>query len=60
MKYTVAMASDDVIHIPSFVVNGSAIQEILRFCHRNLKGCNIDTADGRYLGSMPLKWAQVT
>jgi hypothetical protein len=31
MKYTVDMASDVTIYIPSFMKIGSGIQEILRF-----------------------------
>jgi uncharacterized protein YraI len=36
-------------YIPSFMTIDSGIQAILRFCLRNLNGCNVDITDGRIL-----------
>jgi hypothetical protein len=49
MKYAVEMASCDMIYIPSFVKSGGGVQAVLRFCLRNLRYCNDDNTDGRYL-----------
>jgi hypothetical protein len=48
-KYTVEMASCGMIYIRSFVKTGTGIQAILRFCLRNLRGCNVGITDGRNL-----------
>jgi hypothetical protein len=44
--YTIEMASCGMIYIPSFVKIGTSIQAILRFCLRDLRGCNVGTTDG--------------
>jgi uncharacterized protein YraI len=49
MKYAVEMASCGMIYIPSFVKIGTGVQAIVRFCLRNLRGCNVDITDGRDL-----------
>jgi uncharacterized protein YraI len=47
MKYTVEMASCDMIYIPSFMTIGAGVQAILRFCLSYLIGCNVGITDGR-------------
>jgi hypothetical protein len=47
MKCSVEMDSGSMIYIPSFMKIGSGIEEILRFCLRNLRGCNVGITDGR-------------
>jgi hypothetical protein len=42
------MASCVMIYLPSFMKSGTDIQAILRFCLRNLNGCNIGIIDGCY------------
>jgi hypothetical protein len=49
MMYTVEMASCDVIHLTSFMKIGKGVQAILRFCHRNLRGCSVSIVT--YLGA---------
>jgi hypothetical protein len=49
MKYPVQMVSCGMIYIPSFIKVGTSVQAILRFCLRNLRGCNVGITDGRYL-----------
>jgi hypothetical protein len=46
MIYAFAMASYDMIYLPSFVKIGTGVQAILRFCLSNLKGCNVGITDG--------------
>jgi hypothetical protein len=41
MKCTVKVVSDVMINIPSFIKTGTGVQAILRFCLRNLNGCNV-------------------
>jgi hypothetical protein len=36
----VEMASSGMIYIPNFMKIGISVQAILRFCIRNLRGCN--------------------
>jgi hypothetical protein len=59
MKYAVLMASCGMIHIPSFMKIGTGVQAILRFCLRNLQGCDVGITDGRDLLIKPLRWAQM-
>jgi hypothetical protein len=40
------MASCDMMYIPSFMKTGTGIEAILRFCFRDLRGCNVGTTDG--------------
>jgi hypothetical protein len=49
--YAVEMASCGMIYtyLPSFMKIGTRIQVILRFCLRNLRGCNVGISDGRDL-----------
>jgi hypothetical protein len=49
MECTVEMASDVVMHMPSFMTIGSAIAVILRLCLNNLRGCIVGKAEGRDL-----------
>jgi hypothetical protein len=44
--YAVEMASCDVIYIPSFMKIDTGVQAMSRFCHRNLRGCNICITNG--------------
>jgi hypothetical protein len=59
MKYAVEVASCGMIYIPSFMKIGTGVQVILRFCLRNLRGCNVGITDGRDSSIIPLRWAQV-
>jgi hypothetical protein len=45
--YAVEMASCGMIYLPSFMKIGTGVQAILRFCLRNLKGCDVGITDGR-------------
>jgi hypothetical protein len=51
--YAVEMASCGMIYLPSFM------KPILRFCLKNLKGCNVGITDGMDFLITPLRWAQV-
>jgi hypothetical protein len=43
------MGSGGMIYIPNFMKDSSDFKALLRFCHRNLKGCNASITDGRNL-----------
>jgi hypothetical protein len=47
--YAVEIASFAVIYIQSFMNTGTGIEAILRFCLRNLRGCNVGITDDKYL-----------
>jgi hypothetical protein len=47
--YVVDMAFCDMIYLQSFVKVGTGVQAILRFCLRNLRGCDVGITDGRDL-----------
>jgi hypothetical protein len=49
MKYAIEMASCGTTHIPSFMMIGTGVQEILRFCLRNLRGSDVGITEGRDL-----------
>jgi hypothetical protein len=49
MIYTVEIGSGGVIHIQSFTKIGTGVQAILKFCLRNLRGCNVGITEGRDL-----------
>jgi hypothetical protein len=49
MKYAVEMDSCGMIYIRSFLKIGTCVQLVLRFCLRNLRGCNDGITDGRHL-----------
>jgi hypothetical protein len=59
MMYAIEMASCSMIYLPSFMKICIGVQAILRFCLRNLRGCDGIT-DGRDFLIMPLRWAQVS
>jgi hypothetical protein len=40
------MISDSMIHMRSFMKIGTSVQAILKFCLHNLRGSNVDIADG--------------
>jgi hypothetical protein len=44
------------VYIPSFMKIGTGIPAILRFCFRNLRGCDVGIPGGRDLRCSPLKW----
>jgi hypothetical protein len=46
MKQAVGLASDGMIHVPSFIKVGTGVQAILRRFLINLRGCNIGITDG--------------
>jgi hypothetical protein len=43
------MASGGMIYLPSFMKIGIGVQGILRFCLRNLRGCDVGITEGRDL-----------
>jgi hypothetical protein len=43
-----------MIYIPSFMKISTGVQAILRFSHRNLRGCNVGITDGRDLLITPI------
>jgi hypothetical protein len=45
--------------LPSFMKIFGGVQAILRFCLRNLRGCEVGITDGRDLRSASLRWDQV-
>jgi hypothetical protein len=47
--YAIDMASGGMIYIQSFMKIGTGVEAILRFCLRNLRGCNVGITDGRVL-----------
>jgi hypothetical protein len=49
MMYAIEMASCGMIYLPSSMKIATGVQEILRFCLRNLTGCNVGITDGRNL-----------
>jgi uncharacterized protein YraI len=50
MKYAVEMAPGGTIYTPpSFMKIGTGSQTILRFCLRNMRGCNAGINDGKNL-----------
>jgi hypothetical protein len=49
VKCAVEIASGGMINIQSFMNVCMGIQVILRFCLRNLRGCDIGIIDGRDL-----------
>jgi hypothetical protein len=40
------MASYGMTYVPNFIKIGAGIQAILRFCIRNLRGCNVGITEG--------------
>jgi uncharacterized protein YraI len=59
MTYAIEMASCGMIYFPSIMKIATGLQATLRFCLRNLKGCNVGITDGRDLRSVLLRWAEV-
>jgi hypothetical protein len=59
MMYAVGMASCGMVYLPSFMKIRTGVQAILRFCPRNLKGCDVGVIDGRDLLITSLRLAQV-
>jgi hypothetical protein len=59
MKYAVGMASCGMIYVSSFMKTSTGVQAILRFCLRNVRGCNVSVTDGKDLRSSPLEYTQV-
>jgi hypothetical protein len=57
--YAVEMASSGMIYLISFMKNGADVQAILRFCFRNVRGCNVVISQGRDFLITPLRWAQL-
>jgi hypothetical protein len=56
MEYGITMASCGMIYIPSFMKIDEGLQEILRFCLRDLRGCNHGITYGKNLRITPLRW----
>jgi hypothetical protein len=48
-KHAIGLASSGMILISSFMKIGTGIQEILRYCLGNLRGCNVGNTDGKGL-----------
>jgi hypothetical protein len=57
MMYAVEIASCGTIYVPSSMKTGTGFQAILRFCLRNMRGCNVGITDGRNILITPLRWA---
>jgi hypothetical protein len=57
--HAVEMASCGMIYLSSFMTIATGVQAILRFCLRNLRGCNVGITDGTDFLITPLRWAQV-
>jgi hypothetical protein len=57
--YAFEMASCGIMYLPSFMKIATGVQAILRFCLRNLRGCNVGITDEKDLRSASLRWAQV-
>jgi hypothetical protein len=53
MKYAIEMALCGMIYLRSFMMIGTGVLAILRFCLRNLRGCNVGITDGRDLRIKP-------
>jgi hypothetical protein len=53
------MASCGMIYETSFMKIDAGVQAIIRFCFRNLRGCNVGITDGKESGSASLRWALV-
>jgi hypothetical protein len=49
VTYTIEVTSDGMTFIPFFMKISKGVQEILRFCLRNLRGCKFGITDGRDL-----------
>jgi hypothetical protein len=49
MLYAVEVASRGMIYLPCFIETGRGVQAILRFCLKNLRGCDVGITDGRDL-----------
>jgi hypothetical protein len=49
MRYTVEIASDGMIHLPSFMKIGSGVQLILKLLPLQLQGCSVGITDERNL-----------
>jgi hypothetical protein len=59
MNYAVGLASCGMVHVQSFMKTGTGIQAMMRFCLRNLRGCNVGITNGTDFLITPLRWAQV-
>jgi hypothetical protein len=57
--YAVEMASCDMIYLLSFVKICTGVKAILRFCLRNLRGCDVGITDVKDSLNYPLRWAQM-
>lgn len=49
MKYAIEMASGNMIHILGFMKFGVGFQAVLRFCHKNLRRCNVGVTDEEFM-----------
>jgi hypothetical protein len=47
MKCAIEIATYGMTYTPRFMKIDTGVQAILRFCLRNLKGCNAGITDGR-------------
>jgi hypothetical protein len=47
--YANEFGSGGMIYVPRFMKTYTGVQAILRFCLRNLRGCNVGITDGRDL-----------
>jgi hypothetical protein len=46
MRYTVELASDCMMHMPSFMMIVLGFQAVLMFCLSNLRDCSVGVTDG--------------
>jgi hypothetical protein len=59
MMYAIEMGSDGMIYVPYFMKTRTGVQAVLKFCLRNLRGCNVVITDGKNLFTTPMRWAKV-
>jgi hypothetical protein len=45
----VEMASCGMIFLPSYMKTGAGVQAVLKFCLRNLRGCNVGISEVKEL-----------
>jgi hypothetical protein len=49
MEYTIEIALDGMVHVPSFMMTRSGMQAVLKFSLNSSRGCSVGTSDVRDL-----------
>jgi hypothetical protein len=49
MEYTIEIALDGMVHLPSFMMTGSGVQAVLKFSLSSLRGCSVAISNVRDL-----------